>query len=185
MADLDAVVAAVLSSSKYRTVAPEFVQRIAAEELSKHPKQKDAIKAAKNRLHQVAGAYLNALPDYAAWLDRLRAASDAEARREVCRSLMQTHASSRERLPILDEFYTQTLADIAPVHSILDIACGLKSAGDPVHAAGGGGDLSACDIYTDLADFFEQVLPLLGVRRLGAGAGRDPDDTTGARTISR
>ncbi len=163
MADLDAVVAAVLSSSKYRTVAPEFVQRVAAEELAKHPKPKEAIKAVKNRLHQVAGAYLNALPDYAAWLDRLRAASDADARREVCRELMQTHASSRERLPILDEFYRETLAEIAPVHSVLDVACGLNPLAIPFMPLAEGATYTACDIYTDLADFFDQALPLLGV----------------------
>ncbi len=164
MADLDAVVAAVLGSSKYRTVAPEFVRRVAAEELSKHPKPKEAIKAAKNRLHQVAGAYLNALPDYAAWLDRLRSASDADARREVCRSMMQSHASSRERLPILDEFYRETLAEIAPVRSVLDVACGLNPLAIPFMPLAEGATYTAADIYTDLADFFDQALPLLGVQ---------------------
>ena len=141
MADLEAVVEAVLESAKYRTIAPEFVRKIGAEELRKHPKLKEAVKATKNRLHQVAGAYLSAPPDYDAWLERLAAANDADERREVCRALMQTHASTRERLPILDEFYRVALAEIAPVRSVLDVACGLESAGDPVHAAGGRRDL--------------------------------------------
>src|SRR5690242_20141061 len=103
MADLEAVVETVLESSKYRAIAPEFVRKIAAEELRKFPKTKEAIKATKNRLHQVAGAYLTSPPNYATWLERLTAAHDPDERREVCRALMQTHASTRERLPILDE----------------------------------------------------------------------------------
>lgn len=76
---------------------------------------------------------------------------------------MQTHASSRERLPILDEFYTRTLADIAPVQSILDLACGLNPLAIPFMPLSAGATYIACDIYTDLADFFDQALPLLGV----------------------
>ncbi len=163
VANLDAVIEAVQASSKYHSVAPEFVGKVAAEELSKRPKLKEAIKATKNRLHQVAGAYLSAPPDYAAWLARLESANDADERRVVCRALMQMHASSRERLPILDDFYHRILADIAPVHSVLDIACGLNPLAIPFMLLADGATYIACDIYTDLADFFNQALPLLGV----------------------
>ncbi len=164
MADLDALVDAVRASAKYRSVAPEFVRRLGVEELGKRPKLKEAVKATKNRLHQVAGAYLSAPPDYDSWLARLAAAQNLDDRREVCRALMQTHASTRERLPILDEFYAAALAEIAPVRSVLDVACGLNPLAIPFMPLAEGATYYACDIYTDLADFLNRAFPLLGVR---------------------
>ena len=163
MADLESIVEAVLESAKYRTIAPEFVRKIAAEELRKFPKSKEAIKATKNRLHQVAGAYLSALPNYDSWLERLSAAADADERREICRALMQTHASTRERLLILDDFYQKILADIAPVRSVLDLACGLNPLAIPFMPLADDATYFACDLYTDQADFFNRAFPLLGV----------------------
>lgn len=160
MADVNALVTAVLTTRKYGAIAPEFVRKIAEDELRRHPK--DALKATKNRLHQVAGAYLAAPPDYAAWLERLQAASPDE-RPAVCRALMQTHASTRERLPILDEFYRALFADLPPVRSVLDVACGLNPLAIPFMPLAENAAYYACDIYTDQADFFNAAFPLLGV----------------------
>lgn len=160
---LNSLVEAVQSSSKYATIAPEFVRKIAAEELRKYPRQKEAVKAAKNRLHQVAGAYLASPPNYEAWLERLAAAPTMDERRAVCRVLMNTHASTRERLPILDDFYYVALAEIAPVRSIIDIACGLNPLAIPFMPLAENAMYYACDIYTDLAYFLNRAFPLLGV----------------------
>jgi 16S rRNA (guanine(1405)-N(7))-methyltransferase len=160
---LDTLVAAVQSSAKYATIAPDFVRRLSAEELRKYPRLKEAVKATKNRLHQVAGAYLTAPPNYEQWLARLSAAPTLDERREVCRALMQTHASTRERLPILDEFYRIALAELAPVHSVIDLACGLNPLAIPFMPLAENAAYYACDIYTDLADFLNRAFPLLGV----------------------
>lgn len=162
-AALDALVAAVQSSAKYATIAQDFVRKIGGEELRKYPRLKEAVKATKNRLHQVAGAYLASPPNYAVWLERLAAAPTLDERRDVCRTLMQTHASTRERLPILDEFYRVALADIAPVRSVIDLACGLNPLAIPFMPLAEGATYYACDIYTDLADFLNNAFPLVGV----------------------
>ncbi|HVU13666.1 MAG TPA: hypothetical protein VHD90_20440 [Phototrophicaceae bacterium] len=161
MADLDQVVDAVLASRKYRHVAPEFVRKMAAEAANKSLRA--AVKATKNRLHQVAGAYLSDPPNYAAWLERLAAVSSPDERRTVARALMQTHASTRERLPILDQFYATALAEISPIYSVLDLACGLNPLAIPFMPLAENAAYYACDIYTDLADFFNHAFPLLGV----------------------
>jgi len=162
--DLEVVVQAVLESAKYRTIAPEFVRKIAAEKLRKFPKPKEAIKATKNKLHQVAGAYLTTPPNYDSWLERLAAAQTFDERRDVCRQLMQTHASTRERLPIIDEFYQTSLAEIAPIHSVLDLACGLNPLAIPFMPLAENAIYYACDLYTDQAEFFNRAFPLLGLR---------------------
>ena len=68
------VVAAALAGAKYRRISPDLVRRVAAQELARRPSVKEAAKATRSRLHQVAGAYLNGKMDYAGWLGHLREA---------------------------------------------------------------------------------------------------------------
>src|SRR5690606_17752856 len=158
MPDIDAVIEAVRTSPKYRTIAPDFVARIAQEELAKRGKYREAVKAAKNRLHQVAGAYLAQLPRYEAWLAQLHAADPAD-RPALCLDFMNAHASTRERLSIITDFYQVALADIPPARSVLDIACGLNPLAVPFMPLADNAAYYACDIYTDLADFLNAALP--------------------------
>lgn len=162
--ELDKLVTAVLRSSKYRTVSPVLVRAIGAEELAKRPSLKAAIKATKSKLHQVGGAYLEAKPDYAAALDRLRAARDSDsAFRAACRDIMQWHTSTRERLPILDEFYTKTLASLPPVRSVLDIACGLNPLAWPWMPFDPTTIYIAHDIYADSIAFVQEWMEIAGI----------------------
>lgn len=72
---LGRLVDAVLASSKYRSVCKNLVRSIGFRELTKQRNLKAAIKATKNTLHQVGGAYLDRGAPYAVWLDELREAS--------------------------------------------------------------------------------------------------------------
>jgi 16S rRNA (guanine(1405)-N(7))-methyltransferase len=160
---LDALVAQVLASPKYRAVSPDLARRVGAIELAKAPNLKEAVKATKNRLHQVAGAYLES-PRYGAWLAELRAAfAEGEpAARQALRRVMARHASTRERLPILDEFYAQTLAGLGPFRRVLDLACGFNPLAIPWLPLTDGAEYIACDIYSDLAAFLNSAFSLPG-----------------------
>ena len=97
---VESLVAAVLRSAKYHSVDPLLVARIGAGELSKGRKLKEAVKATKNKLHQVGGAYLSELPQYTDWLVALtKAEGDLQALKPICREVMASHVSTRERLP--------------------------------------------------------------------------------------
>jgi 16S rRNA (guanine(1405)-N(7))-methyltransferase len=162
--ELDELVAAVLASSKYRRVAPEFIRNVGARELGRQRKLKDAIKATKNKLHQVAGAYQLSERAYERWLDELRAsAGDQEAQRAICRRIMEQHASTRERLPILEQFYAQIFQVLPPVRSIADLACGLNPLALPWMPLPADGHYAAYDIYQDMMSFLAQCMALLGV----------------------
>ncbi len=133
---------------------------------------KDAIKATKNKLHQVGGAYLDGTLPYARWLDLLRdAASDPEALRDTCREIMRHHASTAERLPILDEFYNVVLADLRPVRSVIDVACGLNPLAIPWMPLAPGAAYYAYDIYQDMIDFVGAFMDLIGIE--GQAQARD------------
>lgn len=170
MDELERLVDMVLAGAKYRSMAPELVRRIAAEELRKHPKFREAFKATRNRLHQVAGAYLSDPPKYDFWLEKLAEAQTSDERKAVCKMMMGLHASTDERRSIIDEFYATVFADLPPVRSILDVACGLNPLAIPFMPLADGAAYYATDIYTDLAAFLAGVFPLFGVTGLAWAA---------------
>ena len=156
---LNQLVAAIQASAHYRSVAEPLIRRLGARELANRRSLKEAIKATKNKLHQVAGAYLDE-PRYDAWLIELRAAyaegeeaAAQERRRAALRRVMARHASTRERLPILDQVYAETLAGIGPNRSVLDIACGLNPLALSWLPLAADAEYVACDIYGDMMAF--------------------------------
>ena len=164
---------AISASPKYHAVCQELVERVGQQELAKRRNLREAVKATKNKLHQVGGAYLEGDLPYAAWLEELGAASDPADLRRTCRKIMDAHASTRERLPILDEFYEIIWAGLPPVRSVLDLACGLNPLTLPWMPLAEGAAYYAYDIYQDMVDFLGRfmALPLAKVR--GQAQARD------------
>jgi 16S rRNA (guanine(1405)-N(7))-methyltransferase len=165
---LDELVTAVRSGARYRGISEDLVRRVGAQELGKRSNLKEAIKSTRSKLHQVGGAYLEAGPDFDVWQEKLAALPSCPTdpvMQEFCRQAMTQHASTRERLPILEEFFGQTLASLGPIHSVLDLACGLNPlalawmpvADDVVY--------HACDIYEDMLAFVGGFLDHCGVQQ--------------------
>src|SRR5436190_9967038 len=120
------LIQAVQSSQKYAAISEAMIRSIGMRELTARRNLKEAIKATKNKLHQVAGAYLDARLPYDDWLALLsetRRQRDKEREvqgedavddsqfsilnsqfRQACLTIMRHHASTRERLPILESF---------------------------------------------------------------------------------
>ncbi|MBU0495480.1 MAG: 16S rRNA methyltransferase [Chloroflexi bacterium] len=164
----DGIVAAVLRSRKYRAVCPDTVRRIARRELANRGDVKTAVKETKRKLHQVYGAYEEPV-DYHAAHTRLAVAyetrSEAEVR-AVCRGLLARHASTRERLPILDEFYPPIWAVTGRPASLLDLGCGLNPLTIPWMDLAPGTRYHAFDIDADRVAFLNRTLALAGCLRL-------------------
>jgi 16S rRNA (guanine(1405)-N(7))-methyltransferase len=167
MEALDAVVEAVRRSGKYRNVCEEVIRGIGARELAKERSFREAVKATKAKLHQVGAAYLAGPLPYDHWLAQLGMASEAGERNQVrtaCREAMAHHSSTRERLPILERFFSEALGAVAPLSSVLDLACGLNPLAIPWMPLGPQARYYGCDMYTDMVEFLNAALPLLGVR---------------------
>lgn len=162
---LTALVADVLNSAKYRAVNPDLVRMIGEQELRKRRNYKEAVKATKNKLHQTVGAYWQDKPAYAEWLAALKAADgEPEQVRAVCQTIMGRHTSTRERLSLLPNFYATIFADLPPIHTILDLACGLNPLTIPWMPVAPSITYHACDVGQDQMQFLHQALPLLGVQ---------------------
>lgn len=162
---LEQLMEAMEESAKYRCIAPDLIRRIGQEELIKRRSLKEAVKETKNTLHQIAGAYLESTPPYAKWRKALDTVTNSPAeRQDLLRRMMQYHASTRERLPILETFYAVTLADIQPVRSVLDLACGLNPLAVPWMPLAEGFAYHAYDLYSDMMEFLRDWLSEVAVQ---------------------
>ncbi|MCL2286432.1 MAG: hypothetical protein FWC32_08730 [Firmicutes bacterium] len=110
-------------SSKYNMLYPPLVQRIYAEESRKGSKNRE--KAVKTRLHQMFGAYVqgNAHKKAAALLQELEAGKGIN---EICAAIMALHASTKERLPYMEDFCRFVTTHTGPVETIIDLGCGFN-----------------------------------------------------------
>ena len=119
------VMEALSASKKYGTLCPALVARICAEEASKFKRDKERIHAAKNRLHQVYGAFLTV-----GNLQRAEAALGMLERGEcdlptTSRTILSLHASTAERLPSLSAMCAFLREHLGAITSLQDIGCGM------------------------------------------------------------
>jgi 16S rRNA (guanine(1405)-N(7))-methyltransferase len=165
MSDLDRVVSAVAASKKYQAVCPDTIRRIALRELAGHGGIKAATKATKRRLHQVYGAF-EAASDLETAYRRLENAyltGQAGQIRAVCRQLLAGHSSTRERLPLLEQFYAGIWAITGRPGAILDVGCGLNPLALPWMELPQGARYIALDIDSDRIAFLNRYLALDGL----------------------
>jgi 16S rRNA (guanine(1405)-N(7))-methyltransferase len=163
---VDRLIETVLASSKYKSIAVDFIRYIGIQEISRHRNLKEAIKSTKNKLHQVGGAFQTSTPRYSVWLDELKFAKrsgNQEHFLEACKWIMQYHSSTRERLPILEQFYSTILANLPPIKTVVDIACGLHPLAIPWMPLNEHVQYFAYDIYEDMIDFLNESLALMPV----------------------
>lgn len=156
---VEQLVAAVRAGARYRAVDAALVRAVGAKVLRHQPNLPAAVKHTRNKLHQAAGVYRDRRFDAAAALALLHAGD----RRAACAALMAQHASTRERLPHLDRFYADVLADIGPIHSVADLGCGLHPLAIPWLPFAPDCRYAAYDVFDDLIGFLNEALPLLGV----------------------
>ncbi len=127
----------------------------------------------KNKLHQIGGAYLADMR-YEDWLEALKRTGnppDLDELKKASLHIMRYHASTRERLTILEDFYATALADIAPVHSVIDAACGLNPLAIPWMPLADDVTYTAYDIYDDMVTFLNGFFALIGIQ--GRAEARD------------
>jgi len=126
----DEFVAHILQSRKYRglNIPPATVIDLLALQAEKQSSTRAPVKAVRQKLHNIAAPYLGD-PDYgkaARCLEKAFASGSEEEVRLACSRLLGVHASTRERLPVLQEFYDALFAAIGQPETILDLACGLN-----------------------------------------------------------
>lgn len=166
--DLEAVIKAVKSSRKYRDTSEETIRQLAVEALQQHKRPKAAIKAVRTRLHSIMAPYLGD-PDYEAVTTTLETAfaeGDEQAVKEACLAALGSHLSTRERLPIMTDFYRQVFAVTGVPQRLLDIACGLNPLAFPWMGLPATVQYLAYDIHEPRIAFLNHYFRLQGLAPL-------------------
>jgi 16S rRNA (guanine(1405)-N(7))-methyltransferase len=128
--NLERLVEALRRTRKYGSLCEQTLRRVASAAMARSSSEREALKRAKRQLHQISGAYVTPanLRRVDGLLDSLGAGVSEEETQALCRGILELHASTRERLPYLEETYKALLGDAA---SVLDLACGLNPFGLP------------------------------------------------------
>jgi 16S rRNA (guanine(1405)-N(7))-methyltransferase len=159
------VVEAVMAGSGYSSISRDLVIHIATREIAKGRAFKDSVKATRTVLHQIGGAYLPVNPPYELWVKELAGLSrypTDPTLRTFCIQKMQMHASTRERLPFLEDFINLIRENVGEIGSLLDLACGLNPLTLPWLPMKPNARVYLCDIYTDMVAFMDSFRQHLG-----------------------
>ena len=125
--ELETLVDKIKASRKYSNTCEDTIRDVVAKALSSYQRPKDALKAAKTKLHRIQAAYLGNIhfEDDLDALAHLYSAGDMDGVKSICLKLMQEHASTRERVSILDRFYEEIFGVTGIPTTILDVASGI------------------------------------------------------------
>jgi 16S rRNA (guanine(1405)-N(7))-methyltransferase len=164
---IEGFIADVSQSKKYRNlgICADTIRDLVAAELKHHSKRADAIKAAKKKLHQVVAPYLGD-PDYPKAATELETAFDTanpDTINETCARIMLAHATTKERLSILNRFYRRTFEVTGIPTTILDLACGLHPFSFPWMGLPPSTQYYAYDIHQKRINFLNHYFSLQGL----------------------
>jgi 16S rRNA (guanine(1405)-N(7))-methyltransferase len=161
---VDEIVSALKESRKYRFLCDDALVRTARWAAARRSGTRDVVKAAKQKLHQVCGAYLDAFD--AGALERLMKALPADAPegalRQTCLTILRQQASTRERIPFMAEAYAEIFRRTTRPHVIVDLACGLNPFALPWMGLPPGATYYACDMDSRIVSAVNRFFSHLG-----------------------
>ncbi len=162
------VVEAGGNSRKYRHLCRDMVTRVVDWAVARSHSEADAVKRAKRKLHQVHGAYMQGWDAGASHelLGSLPPHPDIAALRTVCRRIMEQHASTRERLPVLDGLYAAIFEVTGVPRRLLDLGCGLHPFALPWMNLPPESEYSAWEVDGQMVALVNRFLTLAGRRPL-------------------
>lgn len=126
----DDLIARVSNSRKYRTLGiPDTTLRDLVEKAARvQPDPRDVEKSLRHKLHNLVAPYLGD-PDYEimrSGLDTLPRDLHSDKVKEWCLRVLTSHASTRERIPIQQDFYSVIFSVTGMPNVLADVACGLN-----------------------------------------------------------
>jgi len=162
--DEQRLVAELQRTRKYRYVCVEALTRVARWALAGTGSAATASDRARRKLHQVYGAFLRPAEHRAVErvLASLPAPPSSLELQAACRRVLCMHASTRERLRIVERCFGEVFAVTGAPRSVLDLACGLGAFALPWMGLAPDARYVPLDIDTRLAEVTNLLLALLG-----------------------
>jgi 16S rRNA (guanine(1405)-N(7))-methyltransferase len=163
---LNQQVESILQNRKYRAldIPKETVMDLIQREVDPGLDEKTMIKNVRKKMHNIIAPYLGD-PNYTeaiSWLKKAYLSNNAELIKQTCTQILNQHASTRERVPYLKDFYHQIFNKIGKPDSLLDLACGLNPISIPWMGLPLQTEYHAYDIHTPRVKFINQFLVLEG-----------------------
>jgi 16S rRNA (guanine(1405)-N(7))-methyltransferase len=128
--DLDFLVRQIHNTRKYRNVeiTSATIVDLLKKELPVHNNHRDALKVVRRKLHNIVATYLGDadVPLSKQRLTEAFQSGDQAQVKVVCSDILASHASTRERISILEDFYSRIFTLTGQPGTILDLACGLN-----------------------------------------------------------
>lgn len=127
--EVEEITSRILSSRKYKDLnLPEETVIDLINQSSKTARNsRDIEKVVRQKLHNIIAPYLESLNYGSAVLDLLAIPpSDNASLGQFSLRMLESHASTRERIPILTNFYEKLFSITGIPQSILDLACGFN-----------------------------------------------------------
>ncbi|AFY69325.1 ribosomal RNA methyltransferase [Thalassoporum mexicanum PCC 7367] len=168
--NIDELVNTIRQSSKYKksNICAATIRDLIETELPRHKHKNEAIQAAKKKLHRIVAPYLGD-PDYNQAIQQLESAiatGGQEQLKATCTEIMASHLSTRERQPLLNNFYRKIFAHTGTPNSILDIACALHPLSFPWMELPIATRYYAYDLHQTRVEFLNQYFTLQGLEPL-------------------
>ncbi len=118
----------IRSSRKYKHLAlpDSTLYHLINQEASRFSKPEEAFQSVRKKLHTIVAPYLGE-PDYSLLQQEFHAAAGNRSRlKELCLQTLTTHASTRERIPFQQEFYSALFQKTGQPPVLCDLACGFN-----------------------------------------------------------
>lgn len=148
--------------NKYQALSPSTIARVQQDIQKRYPSKLQE-QELKSKLHQIWGAYYTSRPDFNKLSNKiLKALQASENVQDVLKQTMLIHQSTKERLPILEDFYKNIFEITGIPNSIIDHACGFNPLTLPWMHLPKSTHYTAYDIDTEEIIFLNNTLQILG-----------------------
>lgn len=160
----NSLVQKIITSRKYQSlgIPVETVQDLVLKSSIPGLKDRELEKIVRQKLHNIVAPYLEDL-DYPAAKARLstQQTENDNSLKEFCLKILSAHASTKERIPIMKEFYASIFEHTGTPASILDLACGLNPFALPWMRTPSGTIYHAYDIHQPRIDLINTFLEVI------------------------
>ncbi len=154
----------IKQARKYRSICDDTLYRVVDWAALRYGTPREVLKASKRKLHQVYGAYLDqvSFSEIEGLVDTLSAGTSEEDLRTVCRKILRCHASTAERIPVMQDLYAGLFRETGRPETVLDLACGLNPFALPWMSLDGDTTYHAEDMDHRLVSIANRLLARLG-----------------------
>ena len=161
----DKLIEKIAASKKYKGVYLKTIARIVKDCSEKYP-EKQVEKKAKNLLHQAWGAYFNNRPNFKKILGSFKGKT-----KQAILPLLSLQSSTKERIPILNDFYKEIFKITGKPKTIVDLGSGLNPLTFLWMDLAKDAKYFAFDIDKNQTEFLKSIFKVLNINQVKIGLG--------------